>query len=121
MSSARPNRDSRTRPQGVDPAPLRSALRATRDGTGGPAHPPLGIEARQRLVLSILVEEFGGETTAAALTRHLSRQLGWMPSAPGAKLIEVLQTLHRLGALSLEINGDDFIVRLLPDEPGYDA
>jgi len=36
-------------------------------------------------------------------------------------LIEVLQALHRLGALSLEINGDDFIVRLLPDEPGYDA
>jgi hypothetical protein len=86
------------------------------DGTGIPEVVPLGIEVQQRLVLRVLIEEFGGEVTVAALTRYLSHRLGWTPPALGPRLIDVLQALHRLGALSLEANGEnDFIIRLLPD------
>jgi hypothetical protein len=116
MTSARANRDSGPRERRVDPAPLRSALRAAMDGNGVPEVVPLSIEVQQQLVLRTLVEEFGGEATGAALTRYLSHQLGWAPPVFGPRLIDTLQALHRLGALSLEANGDsDFIVRLLPD------
>jgi hypothetical protein len=87
-------------------------------GTGGPEIVPLGTEGQQ-LVLKVLVEEFGGEVTGSALTRHLSHQSGWAPPSIGPRLTDVLQTLLRSGALSLEANGeDDFIVRLLPDGAG---
>lgn len=116
MTSARANRDSGPRPHRVDPAPLRPALRAAMDGNGVPEVVPLSLEVQQQLVLRALVEEFGGEVTGAALTRYLSHQLGWTPPALGPMLIDVLQALHRFGALSLEANGEnDFIVRLLPD------
>jgi hypothetical protein len=116
VTSARANRDSGPRSHRIDPAPFRSALRTAADGNGGPDVVPLSLEAQQRLVLRALVEAFGGEVTVAALTRHLSHQLGWTPPAFGPRLIDVLQALHRSGALSLEANGEeDFIVRLLPD------
>lgn len=115
MTSARANRDSNSGAHRVDPAPLRPALRAAMDGHGVPEVAPISLEVRQQLVLRALVEEFGGEVTSAALTRYLSHQLGWTPPALRPRLIDVLQALHRFGALSLEANGkNDFIVRLLP-------
>jgi hypothetical protein len=115
VTVARANRDGGVRPQGVDPAPLRPAFRAAKDGNGAPEVVPLSIEVRQQRVLRALVEEFGGEVTGSALSRCLERQLGWSPLARGSRLIDVLQALHRFGALSLETNGkSDFIVRLLP-------
>lgn len=112
MTSARANRGSGLRQQPVDPTPLRPAFRAAVDADGG----PLSFEAQEQLVLRALVERFGGEVTGAVLTRHLSQKSGRTQSALGPRLIDVLQTLHRFGALSLEANGEnDFIVRLLPD------
>ena len=76
----------------------------------------LSVEAQEQFVLRVLVERFGGEVTGAVLTRHLEQKSGRTQSALGPRLIDVLQTLHRSGALSLEPNGEnDFIVRLLPD------
>lgn len=116
MTSARANRESGPRPHRVDPAPFRPAFRAAMDGHGFPEVVPLCMEAQQQVVLRTLIEEFGGEVTGAALTRFLSLQLGWTPLASSPRLIDVLQSLHRLGALSLEANGrNDWIVRLLPD------
>jgi hypothetical protein len=86
------------------------------DADGLPVVAPLSFEAQEQLVLRVLVERFGGEVTGAALTRHLAQKSGRTQSALGPRLIDVLQTLHRSGALSLEANGEnDFIVRLLPD------
>jgi hypothetical protein len=86
------------------------------DGHGVPEVVPFSLESQQRLVLRTLIEDFGGEATAAALTRFLSHQLGWTPPVFGPRVIDVLQALSRLGALNLEANGDDdCIVRLLPD------
>ena len=114
MTSARANQGSGFRPQSVDPTPWRPALRAAMDADGVVA--PLSFEAQEQLVLRVLVERFGGEVTGAALTRHLTQKSGRTHSALGPRLIDVLQTLHRSGALSLEANGEsDFIVRLLPD------
>ena len=116
LTSARANRDSGPRLRRVDPAPLRLALRTAMDENGGQEVVPLGIEVRQRLVLGALIDEFGGEASVTALTRFLSHHFGWTPPAPGPGLIEVLRALLRLGAISLEANGQsDFIVRLLPD------
>lgn len=116
MISAKANRDNAPRPHRVDSAPLRPALRAAMDGNGLQEVMPPGIEVQQRLLLRALVERFGGEVTGSALTRYLSNQFGWTPPALGPRLIDVLQALHRAGALSLEANGQrDFIVRLLPD------
>ena len=116
MTSAIANRDSVSRPNRVDAAPLRPTLRAAMDGKGVPETVPLSMEVQQRIVLKALVEDFGGEVTATALTRHLSHQLGRTPTALGPRLIDDLQALHRFGALSLEANGEsDFIVRLLRD------
>lgn len=76
---------------------------------------PLGMEAQQQLVLRAIVEDFGGEVTGTALARHLSLRSGRRLPASGLILTDVLQSLHRLGALSLEDNGgNDLIVRLLP-------
>lgn len=116
LTAARANRDSGPHPHGVDLVPLRSAFRAAMDGNGVPEVMPRSLEGQQQLVLKALVEEFGGEVTGSALNRYLLRRLGWAPPAPAPGLIDVLQTLHRFGALSLEANGgSDFIVRLLPD------
>ncbi|MGL4438829.1 MAG: hypothetical protein ACRCUE_06120 [Bosea sp. (in: a-proteobacteria)] len=116
MTSARANRGGGLRPQPVDPTPLRPALRAAIDADGLPVVAPLSFEAQEQLVLRVLVERFGGEVTGAVLTRHLAQKSGRTQSALGPRLIDVLQTLHRSGALSLEANGEnDFIVRLLPD------
>lgn len=116
MTAARANRDSGPRLHGVDLAPFRPAFRAAMDGNAVPEVMPFSIEVQQQVVLRALVEEFGGEATGSALNRYLSHRLGWTPPVPGPRLIEVLQTLHRFGALSLEANGEsDFIVRLLPD------
>lgn len=116
MTSARANRGSGFRPQPVDPTPLRPALRAAMDADGVPVVAPLCFEAQEQLVLTVLVERFGGEVTAAVLTRYLTQKSGRTQSALGSGLIDVLQTLNRFGALSLEANGEnDFIVRLLPD------
>ncbi|MFN6056117.1 MAG: hypothetical protein ACK47C_08780 [Paracoccaceae bacterium] len=116
MTSASANRDIGPRPHRVDPAPARPAKRAAIGGHAGPEIVPLSVEVQQQLVLKVLVEEFGGEVTGSALTRHLSHHLGWAPPTFGPRLVDVLQTLHRSGALSLEANGeDDVIVRLLPD------
>ncbi len=115
MTSARPNRDKGTRPRRIDPAPLRPALRAAMDGNGVPEVVLPGVEVQLRLVLRALVEKFGGEVTGSALSRYLSRQLGATPPAPGPRLIDALQALHRSGALSLEADGgNDVIVRILP-------
>lgn len=116
LTSARANRDLGSPLRRVDPAPLRLALRTATDEKDDREVLAPGIEVRQRLVLGAMVEEFGGEASASALTRFLSHHFGWTPPSPGAGLNDVLQALHRLGALSLEANGkDDFIVRLLPD------
>lgn len=116
MTSALANRGSGFRPQPVDPTPLRSALRAAMDTDGVPAVALLSFEAQEQLVLRVLVERFGGEVTGGVLTRHLTQKSGRTQSALGPRLIDVLQSLHRFGALSLEANGEnDFIVRLLPD------
>jgi hypothetical protein len=91
-------------------------LRAAIDGDGVPVVAPLSFEAQEKLVLRVLVERFGGEVTGAVLARYLTQKSGRTQSALGPRLIDVLQTLHRLGALNLEANGEnDFIVRLLPD------
>lgn len=115
MSSARANRDSVTRPHRVDPASLRPVPRTALDGHGASEVVPLGSDVQQQFVLRVLIEEFGGEVTGAALARHLSHQLSWVPPTLGPRLIDVLQALHRLGSLTLEANGEsDVIVRLLP-------
>ena len=115
VTSVRANRDSGSRPHRADPAALHSAWRTTADGSGSPVVVPLSIEVKQRLVLNALVEGFGGEATVSALSLRLTRQLGWTLASPGPKLIDVLQDLSGLGALSLEANSeDDFIIRLLP-------
>jgi hypothetical protein len=116
VTSARANRDTGLRQHRVDPAILRPVLRAATDGHSVPEVVPLNLEVQQQLVLGALIEKFGGESTGAALTRHLSHQLHWTPPAAGPRLVDVLQALHRFGALSLEANGEnDVIVRLLPD------
>lgn len=116
MTSARANRGSGLRPQPVGPTPLRPALRAAMDADGVPVVAPLSFEAQEQLVLTVLVERFGGEVTGAVLTRYLTQKSGRTQSTLGPRLIDVLQTLHRFAALSLEANGEnDFIVRLLPD------
>lgn len=116
MTSARANRGSGFRPQPVDPTPLRPALRAAIDADGVPILAPLRFEAQEQIVLRVLVERFGGEVTGAVLTRYLTQKSDRTQSALGPRLIDVLQTLHRLGALSLEATGEnDLIVRLLPD------
>jgi ABC-type sugar transport system substrate-binding protein len=116
VTSARANRSSGLRLQPVDPTPLRPALRVAMDADGVPVVAPLSFEAEEHLVLTVLVERFGGEVTGAALTLYLTQMSGRTQSALGPGLIDVLPTLHRIGALSLEANGEnDFIVRLLPD------
>lgn len=91
-------------------------MRAVADTHGSAGAMPLSSEVRPQLVLQALVEKFGGEVTAAALARHLSLQPGWTPPASDLVLRDVLQALYRLGAVDLEANdGNDFIVRLMPD------
>lgn len=116
MSTARANGDIAPRGHRADPAPWRSTSRAAMDGAYVPGIVPLNREIRQQLVLEALVEAFGGEATVAALSRHLSHQLGRTLGALEPQLIDVLQVLHRLGTLSLEADGKNgFIVRLLPE------
>jgi hypothetical protein len=115
VTPARANRGSGLGRKPVDPTPLRPALRAAMDADGVPVVAPLSFEAQEQLVLSVLVERFGGEVTGAVLTRYLTQQPGRTQSALGPRLIDILQTLQRFGALSLEANGEkDVIVRLLP-------
>jgi hypothetical protein len=86
------------------------------DADGVPGVAPLNFEAQRQLVLKALIERFGGEVPGTVLARYLTQKSGRTQSALGPRLIDVLQTLHRVGALSLEANGEnDFIVRLLPD------
>lgn len=116
MASARANRDSGPGLYRVDPAAFRSAVRAAMDRNGISEVVPPGMEGQQLLVLKSLVEDFGGEVTASALTRHISRRFRRTQPGLGPRLIDALQALNRAGALSLEANGEtDFIVRLLPD------
>jgi hypothetical protein len=122
VTSATANRAFDLRPQRINPAPLRSGLRAFREAHGGPWAVPLDIEIQERLVLKALLERFGGEVTASALTRHLSTQQGRAPFGFGPGLLDVLQSLDRIGAVTLEANGeDDLIVRLLPHGADYCA
>lgn len=116
LTSASANRENGLRPRLVDRIPLHTALRAAMDTESVPVVAQLSFEAQEQLVLSVLVERFGGEVTGDALTRYLTQQSVRTQPPLGPGLIDVLQTLHRLGALSLEANGkNDFIVRLLPD------
>jgi hypothetical protein len=76
---------------------------------------PLGLPAHQQLLLRDLVERFGGEVAASALTRHWSAKLRGAVPASGLNVTNTLKTLQDLGAVDLEPTDDrDVIVRLLP-------
>jgi hypothetical protein len=116
VTFTRANRGGGLRAHHVDPTPLRPASRAAMDADGVLVVGPFSFEAQEQLVLRVLVERFGGEVTGAVLTRYLTQKTGSTRRALGPKLIDVLHSLHRIGALSLEANGEnDFIVRLLPE------
>ena len=84
-----------------------------RSGTSANVHHAL--PAHQQLLLRDLVERFGGEVAASALTRHWSAERKGSASASGWTVTNSLKTLQDLGAVDLEPTGDrDVIVRLLP-------
>lgn len=115
MTAASAHQDRGSRPQLVDHAPRRPTLRTAPDAPGLAEVAPFGMEAQRQLVLKALVERFGGEVTASALSHHLTRQSTWTPSLFGPRLKDVLQDLHSLAAVSLDSSGpNDMIVRLLP-------
>ena len=77
---------------------------------------PIGGPVQRQRLLRALVENFGGEVTASALTRHLSDEPGWTSAAFGPRLTDILRALQGLGAVDLEPNGEhDLIVRILPE------
>jgi hypothetical protein len=111
LSSAKTNRERGPRPQAVNVSPSRIAT----GGIGAAEVVTLGARAQQQQVLRVLVEDFGGEVMASSLTHRLSFRQGQSQPSFGPGLLDVLRTLHRFGAVSVEANdADDYIVRLLP-------
>ena len=116
MTSARANRDDAPRPQRYNHSPMRSGLHAVAGGASSSDVVPIGGPVQRQRLLRALVENFGGEVTASALTRHLSDEPGWTSAAFGPRLTDILRALEGLGAVDLEPNGEhDLIVRILPE------
>lgn len=76
---------------------------------------PAGDVAEQRRVLQVLIEELGGEATAASLRARLLLRDPGARTEPlsGTWLRSVLGDLDVSGAMTLEdMDGDDVIVRI---------
>ena len=102
-------------------APRHEGLQATRIATERRPRPALregglgGDDAEQRRILQVLIEELGGEATAAALyVRLLEAGPAACNAAPdGAWLRSVLGDLDSRGAMTIEdMDGDEVIVRI---------
>lgn len=116
MASVWANREITPHTHRIDPTPAHPRLRAAKGVNIARPVLTLSLNNEQQVVLTALVERFGGEVTGSALTHYLSRQLDRPSPATGPIGIAILHSLQNLGLVSLEANGgDDLIVRLLPD------
>jgi hypothetical protein len=112
MTFARANRDTDSRLPTFGRVAVGQGPKKLAGSFCGSEITPSGLVQQQRL-LRALVERFGGEVTASVLYRYLSHESGWLWTASGPKLTEMLWDLQSAGAVELEPKDDqDLIVRL---------
>ena len=115
MTSARANRENDCLPHRINQTSFRLDLQAVAGALVASEVVSLGVPVQRQVLLRALVEKFGGEVSASALTRYLSNELGWTSLPSGPRLSDILRALQSLGGVDLEPTGEhDLIVRILP-------